>query len=239
VWRRTPRFARTAAAREAVLARVFPRRFVDLALRAGPFGLRRGPRSGLTLSKVERFPHGLDLGPLVPQLPGRLMTEGKRVHLAHPVVMADWPRVLDELTRLESAAGPGEHDLLLIGRRHVRSNNSWMHNSERLTKGRARFTVQMHPDDAAARGLLDGDLALVRSVVGEIPVPVETTDRLMPGVISVPHGFGHDRAGIPTGWRRAAGLGGASVNDITDSHRTDPLSGNAAVQALPVSVTKA
>ena len=239
VWRRTPKFARTAAAREAVFARVFPRRFVDLALRAGPFGLRRGPRAGLTLRKVERFPHGLDLGPLVPQLPARLMTEGKRIDLAHPVVMSDWPRVLDELARLESASGEGEHDLLLIGRRHLRSNNSWMHNSERLTKGRTRFTVQMHPDDAAARGLVDGDVALVRSTVGEIQVPVEITERLMPGVVSVPHGFGHDRAGTATGWRHAAGLGGASVNDITDSRRTDPLSGNAAVQAVPVSVTKA
>jgi anaerobic selenocysteine-containing dehydrogenase len=97
----------------------------------------------------------------------------------------------------------------------------------------------MHPEDAATRGLADGDLALVRSAVGEISVPVETTDRLMPGVVSVPHGFGHDRAGAKTGWRHAAGLGGASVNDITDSQRIDPLSGNAAVQAVPVSVTKA
>ena len=239
VWRRTPRFSRTAAVREAAFARLFPRRFVDLALRAGPFGLRRGPRSGLTLRRVEQFPHGLDLGPLVPQLPGRLMTDGRRIDLAHPVALADWPRVLDALAELESATAATDLDLLLVGRRHLRSNNSWMHNSERLTKGRSRFTVQMNPDDAAERGLADGDVATVRSAIGEIQGPVEVTDRLMRGVVSVPHGFGHDRAGVPTGWRRAAALGGASVNDITDSSRIDPLSGNAAVQAVPVTVARA
>jgi anaerobic selenocysteine-containing dehydrogenase len=239
VWRRTPRFRRTAAAREALFARVFPRRFVDLALRAGPFGIRRGPLAGLTLKRVEQHPHGLDLGPLVPQLPARLMTDGRRVNLAHPVVMADWPRVIEALEAGETGAVAGEHDLVLIGRRHLRSNNSWMHNSPRLTKGRSRFTVQMHPDDAAARGLADGETATVRSDVGAIDAPVEVTDRLMRGVVSVPHGFGHDRAGTPTGWRHAAGLDGASVNDITDSRRIDPLSGNAAVQAVPVTVTAA
>ena len=241
VWRRTPRTRRTAAAREAALSRLFPRRFVDAALRAGPHGLLRKGRAGLTLRKVERAEHGLDLGPLVRQLPGRLMTVGKRVDLAHPVVLADWPRVLAGLRDAESAAADPVFDLLLVGRRHLRSNNSWMHNSERLTKGRNRFTVQVHPDDAAARGLADGDLARVSSMVGSIDVPVEVTDRLMPGVVSVPHGFGHDRGGDagPTGWRHAAGLGGASVNDITDSTRTDPLSGNAAVQAVPVRLDRA
>ena len=126
----------------------------------------------------------------------------------------------------------------MVGRRHLRSNNSWMHNSERLTKGRTRFTVQMHPDDAAERGLADGDTAVVSTDVGSIEAPVEVTDRLMRGVVSVPHGYGHDRAGTPTGWRRAAALGGASVNDITDTDRIDPLSGNAAVQAVPVTVAR-
>ena len=237
VWRRTPRTRRTAAAREAALRLLFPRRFVDVALRTGPHGLmRKGLRNGLTLTKVERARHGLDLGPLVRQLPGRLMTEGKRVDLAHPVVLGDWPRVLEALERAESATEDPTFDLLMVGRRHLRSNNSWMHNSERLTKGRNRFTVQVHPDDAAGRELADGDLARVSSAIGSIDVPVEVTDRLMRGVISVPHGFGHDRGGDagPTGWRHAAGLGGASVNDITDSTRIDPLSGNAAVQAVPV-----
>jgi anaerobic selenocysteine-containing dehydrogenase len=239
VWRRTPKTRRTAAAREAALRRLFPRRFVDAALRAGPHGLRKG-RAGLTLRKVERAEHGLDLGPLVRQLPGRLMTPGKRVDLAHPVVLADWPRVLAGLRAAETAAGDPDLDLLLVGRRHLRSNNSWMHNSARLTKGRTRFTVQIHPDDAQARGVVDGELVRVVSSVGAIEVPVDVTDRLMPGVVSVPHGYGHDRGGAagPTGWRHAAGLGGASVNDITDATRIDPLSGNAAVQAVPVRIER-
>jgi anaerobic selenocysteine-containing dehydrogenase len=149
--------------------------------------------------------------------------------------------VLAGLREAETAVADPEFDLLMVGRRHLRSNNSWMHNSPRLTKGRTRFTVQVHPDDAAARGLADGDLARVASAVGTIEVPVEVTDRLMPGVVSVPHGFGHDRGGAagPSGWRHAASLGGASVNDITDSTRIDPLSGNAAVQAVPVRLDRA
>jgi anaerobic selenocysteine-containing dehydrogenase len=237
VWRRTPKTRRTAALREKAFRRLFPRRFVDLGLRAGPYGMRRGRRA-LTLAQVMESEHGVDLGPLQPQLPKRLMTEGRRIPLGHPAVLGDWPRVLAALEELEAGRGTG-HDLLLIGRRHLRSNNSWMHNSERLTKGRTRFTVQMHPDDAAARGLADGDVAVVSTSIGSIEAPVEVTDRLLPGVVSVPHGYGHDRAGTPTGWRRAASLGGASVNDITDSTRIDPLSGNAAVQAVPVSVARA
>ena len=237
VWRRTPKTRRTAAAREKAFRGLFPRRLVDLGLRAGPHGLRKG-RAGLTLAKVMSAEHGLDLGPLVRQLPGRLMTEKRRIPLAHPVVLADWSRVMGALEELESGHADGR-DLLLIGRRHLRSNNSWMHNSVRLTKGRTRFTMQMHPDDAAARGLADGDTAVISTDIGSIEAPVEVTDRLMPGVVSLPHGYGHDRAGTPTGWRHAAAQGGASVNDITDSRRIDPLSGNAAVQAVPVTVTRA
>ncbi len=237
VWRRTPKTRRTASMREKVFRGLFPRRFVDLGLRAGPYGARKG-RGGLTLAKVMEAEHGLDLGPLERRLPQRLMTDRRRIPLAHPAVMADWPRVMAALQALEAGRADGR-DLLLIGRRHLRSNNSWMHNSARLTKGRNRFTVQMHPDDAAARGLADGDTAVISTDVGSIEVPVEVTDRLMPGVVSVPHGYGHDRAGAPTGWRHASSLGGASVNDITDTQRIDPLSGNAAVQAVPVTVARA
>lgn len=235
VWRRTRAAASTAAVRAKALERLFPRRFVDVALRAGPWGLRSYQK--LTLAKVERARHGIDLGPLVPQLPKRLLTPGKRIPLAHPVVLADWPRVLDALASLEATASDPS-SLVLIGRRHLRSNNSWMHNSERLAKGRSRFTLQIHPDDAKALGLADGDVAVVSTDVGEIDVPAELTDRLLPGVVSVPHGYGHDRPGPETGWRRAASLGGASVNDITDTRRIDPLSGNAAVQGVPVRVRR-
>jgi anaerobic selenocysteine-containing dehydrogenase len=220
------------------MARLLPRRFVDLALRAGAYGIRRGPGAALSMKKVEAHPHGLDLGPLQPQLPGRLMTKGKRVRLDHPVVVADVPRVLADLEAEEvRQADPGEHDLLMIGRRHLRSNNSWMHNVPRLTKGRALLTLMVHPADASVRGIADGTTVAVTSRVGSIEVPVQVTDEVMPGVVSLPHGFGHDRPG--TGWRHAAGLPGASANDITDATRFDPLSGNAAVQGVPVSVRPA
>ena len=128
----------------------------------------------------------------------------------------------------------------MVGRRHLRSNNSWMHNSERLTKGRTRFTVQMHPDDAAERGLADGDTAVVSTDVGSIEVPGRGHRPAHAAASSACRtATATTRAGTPTGWRRAAALGGASVNDITDSTRIDPLSGNAAVQAVPVTVARA
>lgn len=230
---------RRAAARHSVLSWAFPRRLVDIALRAGPYGVRaRGPLRGLSLATVQRHPHGLDLGPLQPCLPGRLLTGSKRIDLAHPVVRADWPRVAAALggaARGSESDGVPGLDLLLIGRRHLRSNNSWMHNSPRLTRGRDRSALMIHPDDASARGIVDGGRVSLRSSVGSIELAAEVTDDVMRGVVCAPHGWGHgQREGV--GWRHAAGLPGASVNDVTDSARIDPVSGNAAVQAVPVAV---
>lgn len=230
---------RRARLRYEALRRLLPRRAIDLALRAGPYGLRgRGPARGLSLAKVERAVHGLDLGPLRPCLPGRLMTPGHRIPLAHPVVLADWPRVRAAL----EAGGPGADtdglDLLLIGRRHLRSNNSWMHNSPRLTRGEDLCTLLVHPTDAAARDVVDGAPVRLRSSTGEITLRAAVSDEVMPGVVCAPHGWGHGtREGV--GWRHAASLPGVSVNDVIGSARYDPVSGNAAVQAVPVSVAPA
>ena len=211
-------------------------RVVDLALRAGPYGmLKRGPLRGLTMGKVKAAKHGVDLGPLRPQMPGALRTKGKRLQLAPAPFLAESAR-LDELEASRAAALSGGFDLTLIGRRHLRSNNSWLHNSARLMKGADRCTALLHPDEAASRGLSAGDLVRVASAVGAIEVPVEISDELRPGVVSVPHGFGHTRPGVS--WSRAAAKPGASVNDITDPKLFDRLTGNAALNAVPVRVER-
>ena len=222
---------RRARALDAARRRFLPRRFVDAALRAGPWGLRHGRR--LSLRKVRQHPHGLDLGALHPVLPRRLMTDGKRIRLDHPVVVADWPRLMTALHAPPEATDG--RDLLLIGRRHLRSNNSWMHNSARLTRGSNHCAVLVHPDDAQARGIAAGDRVSVSTAAGSIEAVAEISESVMPGVVCMPHGWGHgSRSGV--GWSHAASLPGESVNDITEDTRYDPLSGNAAVTALPVSL---
>jgi anaerobic selenocysteine-containing dehydrogenase len=143
-------------------------------------------------------------------------------------------RRLDDVADAGTAAREAGYDLVLIGRRQLRSNNSWMHNSPRLMKGGDRCTALLHPDDAAARGLSDGQRVRVASRVGAIDVPLQVSDEIRPGVVSIPHGFGHTRPGV--GWRRAAAQPGASVNDITDPALVDRLTGNAAFNAVPVRV---
>jgi len=165
------------------------------------------------------------------------MTKGKRIRLDHPVLVADLPRLLEgigggsEVQRGPDLGSSGH--VLLIGRRHLRSNNSWMHNLPRLMGGSNRATLQIHPADARANDLIDGGQVEVTSEIGSIAVQVEVTDSLMPGVVCLPHGWGHGtRPG--TSWKVAAEYPGASINDITDRRRFDPLSGNAAVTAVPV-----
>ena len=211
-----------------------PERIADVALRAGPYGLlKRGPLGSLTVGKVKRAVHGIDLGPLRPRLPGLLRTPGRRLRLA-PSPFLEEARRLAELAADREAAGARGFDLTLIGRRQLRSNNSWMHNSPRLMKGPDRCTAILHPDDAAARELADGDRVRVISAVGAIELPVRISDEIRAGVVSVPHGFGHDRPGV--GWRHAAAKAGASVNDITDHSVLDGITGNAAFNAVPVRV---
>lgn len=208
----------------------FPRRFVDAALRIGPWGVRKG-REALSLAKIRRSPHGIDLGPLEPVLPKRLMTVGSVIRLDHPVLVADRHRLRSLLTQDQRE----NSTLLLIGRRHLRSNNSWMHNLPRLVGGTNRGTLLMHPEDAQSRGIAAGQQVRVQSEIGEIEVEVDITDAVMSGVVSLPHGWGHARTG--TRWRVAESTGAASVNDIISTRAFDPLSGNAAVTGVIVTVT--
>jgi anaerobic selenocysteine-containing dehydrogenase len=189
-------------------------------------------RLGLTLATLKAHPHGLDLGPLERRLPGRLFTPDKRIRLVPEIYLAEVDRLRAGVAAPEATTGPDE--LILIGRRHLRSNNSWMHNSARLVKGKPRCTLMIHPRDAARRGLADGDGAAVSSRVGVIALPVEVTEGIMPGVVSIPHGWGHDRDG--TGWHTARAHAGVSANDITDEHLLDGLTGNAAFNGVPVEV---
>ena len=222
-----------ARLRNRLTARLGPRALLAWGLRMGPYG--RGLRPfghGLTLKAVERAKHGLDLGPLEPRLPDLLPTPGRRIELAPPLFLANLPRL--ETLR---AAPPGPDELLLVGRRHLRSNNSWMHNFPRLVRGKERCTLLMNPADAARRGLEDGRPVEVVSATGRVVLPLEISDEMMPGVVSLPHGWGHDRPGIRLSV--AAQHPGASVNDLTDDRRVDPLCGTAAFSALPVRVLKA
>jgi anaerobic selenocysteine-containing dehydrogenase len=173
-------------------------------------------------------PHGLDLGPLQPCLPERLRTTDKKINCAPDIVIGDLSRFAETLK-----AAPKD-GLLLIGRRHIRSNNSWLHNSARLIKGPNRCTLMMNPADARARNLGEGSTARVASRVGAVELSVEVTDDMMPGVVSIPHGFGHGRKGV--GWKLAAANAGVSCNDLTDETLLDVISGNAAVNGVPVEV---
>jgi anaerobic selenocysteine-containing dehydrogenase len=177
---------------------------------------------------VKAHPHGLDLGPLEPMLPGHLATASGRIELAPERLVADLPRL--EAWLAEEAGGA----LRLVNRRDLRSMNSWLHNLPALAKGRDRCTLQMHPEDAARRGLASGDAARLRSRVGEVRVPVEVTDAVMPGVVSLPHGFDHADAGA--GLRVAARRPGANVNAVTDDEPCDAPSGASVLFGGPVEV---
>ena len=220
-----------------VIRRFFgPERLLDLALRFGPHGARVNPLSnGLTLRKLKKAVHGIDLGPLTPCLPQRLRTADKRIELAPEVLVQDVERVKARF--LESASPKSNGHLLLIGRRQLRSNNSWMHNSERLVKGnpaKPPCSILMNPADAADRDLISGQKVLVRSRVGSIVLPVEVSDEMMRGVVSIPHGWGHDRAGNQLSVAKQHA--GASINDLTDSLAIDALCGTAAFNGTEVTV---
>ena len=213
-------------------AKIGPRRILDLGLRRGPWGSGLIPYGkGLRLTTLEKSEHGLDLGPLEPCLPARLQTPNRRVELAPIPFVKDARRVLTTLD-----GDPTDQPLLLIGRRHLRSNNSWMHNSRRLVRGRDRCTLLMHPEDAARTGVVGEAKVAVVSRAGRVEAPLELSDEVMPGVVSLPHGWGHHRPG--TELSVAEEHPGVSINDLTDELVVDDLCGNAVLSGVPVWVEK-
>ena len=203
-----------------------PERLLDAMLRGGPY-------EGLSLETLRESPHGIDLGPLQEgRLPHILATESGAIELAPPALVEDVDRLRDRLP--ERAAGNG---LVLVGRRNVRSNNSWMHNVPSLAKGKDRCTLLVHPDDAGRLGLADGGRARVRSRVAEVEAPVHVSDEMMPGVVSLPHGHGHDAPGARLSVAREKA--GVNSNRLTDEEGIDLLSGNAILNGIPVDVTPA
>ncbi len=203
-----------------------PHEMIDMGLQMGPWAAQN-----LSIESLRAQPSGVDLGPLEPRLPERLATPNKQI-------ICDVPQTMADLDRLRAEFGEGKVDgLKLIGRRHVRSNNSWMHNYHRLVKGKDRCTLLMHPEDIAQNGLQDGAQATLSSRVGAVDVVVEVSEDVMPGVVSLPHGYGHHRAGVRLA--TAAERAGVSCNDVTDDHHLDALSGNAAVNGVPVEVRPA
>ena len=247
----------------AATGRRGPERVLDLMLRTGPYGEAFGTvADGLCLDVLLEHPHGIDLGPLEPRLPEILRTPSGRIELAHPVLAADVDRLAADLgapaAALHEALGAAPHEapgaplhearhqgrpdgragrLLLVGRRDLRSNNSWMHNVEVLVKGRPRCTLQVHPIDADRCGLVDGGDAVVTSRAGCVTVPVEVTTDIRTGVVSLPHGWGHDAEGarLSVAVRHA----GVNANVLADEAELDPLSGNAVLNGIPVSVAAA
>ena len=218
--RRTPRSRQKLIATARL--RVNPRRVVDVGLRIGPYRL--------SVRKLRKSAGGVDLGPLQPSLPRALRTKDKRIDLAQQLILEDLPRV-----RAALFASIDTGQLLLIGRRHLRSNNSWMHNSARLVKGKPRHQLLMNPDDLESRELFDGQLVEVSSASGSVSVEVAASKDMMPGVVSLPHGFGHGRTGARLSV--ANQVAGASANDVTDADLTDTLAGTAALNGVPVKVT--
>lgn len=200
-----------------------PEERLDQALRAGPYGL--------SVEKLLENPHGVDLGPLKPRIPEVLRTADSRINLCPPAIAADVPRLLSSMDKAETDG------FVLIGRRHLRSNNSWMHNLPMLVSGPDRCTLQLHPEDAERLGLRTGDEARVASRAGSLVAPVEVTPVVGPGVVSLPHGWGHGGPGLRLG--TAVEHAGVNSNALTDELVIEPLSGNAVLNGIPVRVEAA
>lgn len=219
-----------------LLYKRFPGKGISRLLDVSPYSRHtRNDAHNLSLKTLQAHPHGIDLGPMQPCLPERLSTHGNTINLVPPLFMKDISRLqklLDDRSKLAPDA------FMLIGRRHIRSNNSWMHNSPRLVKGKNRCTAHIHPDDAHRLGIRDGEPVIISSKVGEIEIPAQITADIMPSVISIPHGWGHHRSGSQL--TVAQDVAGVSVNDITDDQSVDALTGVAAFsgQLVTVSTTK-
>jgi anaerobic selenocysteine-containing dehydrogenase len=201
--------------------------------------LKQGPyykSHGLDLKKLKQNPHGIDLGAMQHCLPGRLFTHDKTINLVPEECLLDLQKLNKTVLANDTVSKATGFDLRLIGRRDPRTNNSWLHNSYRMVKGKKRCLALVHPQDAAARQLQDGDMARVSSRVGAISIPVALSDEIMPGVISIPHGWGHQMDGVELGVARQHA--GVNTNILTDDYFLDSLSGNAALNGVPVSLSK-
>jgi anaerobic selenocysteine-containing dehydrogenase len=216
---------------EALEPRRGPERVLDFLLRTGPYGDGFGADpEGLTLDVLEQSPHGIDLGPLSPRIPDVLRTPSGKVELAPEPIVADMDRLRAALARERNGG------MVLIGRRQLRSNNSWMHNLPALVKGKDSCTLHIHPDDAERLGLGEGELAVVRSSTGSVAAPIEVTDDIMPGVVSIPHGWGHDADGVRLSV--ASAHAGVNSNVLADESQVEPLSGNAVLNGIPVELDR-
>lgn len=208
-----------------------PERMIDLTIRMGPWGDRYGENpDGLTLDKVKAHPEGLDFGPMVSRADEMVRTPSGKIELAPAYILGDLPRLSKRI---------GEHNdgLVLVSRRHIRSKNTWMHNVKVLVKGKDRCTLLVHPADAAAIGVVDGGRARVTSEAGTVEVPVEVSDEMMRGVVCLPHGWGHDKPGTRLSVAREHA--GVNNNLLAPGTFVDELSGNAAVNGIPVEVVPA
>ena len=218
---------------EALTPRRGPERLLDFLLRSGPYGDAFGRHDGIRLETLEAHPHGVDLGPLQPRIPEVLRTPSGKIELAPQPIAGDVKRLL---TSFEQDLTSSNGHMLLIGRRDLRSNNSWMHNLHVLAKGKDRCTLHIHPHDAAHLELVDGNVATVASRTGSVEIPIEITDAIMPGVVSIPHGWGHSLSMTKT--RIASEHAGVNTNILSDEVEVDPLSGNAVLNGIPVIIKK-
>jgi anaerobic selenocysteine-containing dehydrogenase len=208
-----------------------PERFLDLMIRTSARGDGFGANpDGWSLERLQQHQHGVDLGPLEPRIPDVLATPSGKVELAPGEIISD-------LDRLASELGKRSDGFVLVGRRELQSNNSWLHNIDILVKGRNRCTLRVHPDDAARLSLTDGSRATVASSVGEVVVEVELNEEMMAGVVSLPYGWGHDQDGSRL--NTAANRPGVNTNILTDRTKIDPLSGNAVLNGIPVEIVPA
>jgi anaerobic selenocysteine-containing dehydrogenase len=215
-----------------------PEEKLAMAMQFGPYG-----KDGLTLQKLKDNPHGEDLGALRPCLKDKILTENQQINIIPDLLLNDLKRVKENFNKLVSIHGMIQNhamnegfDLQLIGRRHLRSNNSWMHNAERLVKGRDRCTLMIHPETAANRGIINLEKVQIESRVGKVEIAVEITDEIMPNVVSIPHGFGHARKGVQLDV--ATAHAGVSLNDLTDDLLIDELTGNSAFSGVPVRILR-
>jgi len=212
-----------------------PQGLIDELLKSGQYGAHASSGKegyNLSLDKLKAHPHGIDLGPLQSALPNAIFHENKKIDLDFDYFMPDIARVKTHFfDRMRN-----ENQMVLIGRRHIKTNNSWLHNSPRMVKGNNRCTLQLHPVDAAKYQVQEGDRVKVTSRVGHVQVEAEITDSIMPGVVSIPHGWGHNKKGIKLGV--ASQYPGVNTNILTDEMQVDTLSGNGVLNGVPVSLER-